>query len=143
MLTKPRTVCFCHDVSSMISARVAPFARFIIAMTSAFLLLRSAAGLAAFLAGFAFFVALAFFAGLTALAGFFALGSVSGCRAAAGVVSTSVVMFDIVVISFATKCLAVVTFITPVRETSKAILRTGGRRAEKARAAKMTGPSPF
>src|SRR5262249_11866694 len=39
MLTKPRTVCGCQPVASMISASVAPLARFIIAMTSAFLLL--------------------------------------------------------------------------------------------------------
>jgi hypothetical protein len=46
---------------------VAPLARFIIAMTSAFLFVRSAAGLAAGLAGLAF---LAFFAGLVAFAFF-------------------------------------------------------------------------
>src|SRR5437763_16162413 len=40
MLTKPRTVCFCHPVASMISSSVASFARFIIAVTSAFLLVR-------------------------------------------------------------------------------------------------------
>src|SRR5271155_1808662 len=40
MLTKPRTVCFCQPVASTISARVTPLARFIIAITSAFLLLR-------------------------------------------------------------------------------------------------------
>jgi hypothetical protein len=39
----------------MISASVAPFPRFISAMTSAFLLLRSAAGLLAFLARAVFF----------------------------------------------------------------------------------------
>jgi hypothetical protein len=38
MLTKPRTVCFCQPVASMISGRVAPLARFIKAITSAFLL---------------------------------------------------------------------------------------------------------
>src|SRR2546421_11584124 len=43
MLTKPRTVCFCQPVASIISASVAPLARFIIAITSAFLLLRSEA----------------------------------------------------------------------------------------------------
>ena len=41
MLTKPRTVCACQPVVSMISASVAPLARFIIAITSAFLLTRS------------------------------------------------------------------------------------------------------
>src|ERR1035437_5667366 len=40
MLTKPRTVCFCQPVASTISAKVTPLARFIIAITSAFLLLR-------------------------------------------------------------------------------------------------------
>src|SRR5450432_3059856 len=63
MLTKPRTVCACHSVAAIISARVAPLARFIIAMTSAFLLLRSATGL---LAGF--FALAAFFGGLAFLA---------------------------------------------------------------------------
>src|SRR5258706_15162942 len=43
MLTKPRTVCACQPVASMISASVAPLARFIMARTSAFLLLRSSA----------------------------------------------------------------------------------------------------
>jgi hypothetical protein len=38
MLTKPRTVCFCQPVASMISSSVTPFARFSIAITSAFLL---------------------------------------------------------------------------------------------------------
>src|SRR5580692_11138144 len=65
MLTKPRTVCACHSVAAMISASVAPLARFIIAITSAFLLARSALGL---LAGFqarpAFFAGLAFLAGV-------------------------------------------------------------------------------
>jgi hypothetical protein len=42
MLTKPRTVCFCQPVVATISARVAPLARFIIAITSALLLVRSA-----------------------------------------------------------------------------------------------------
>jgi hypothetical protein len=77
VLTKPRTVCFCQPVASTISARVTPLARFIIAMTSAFLLLRSAAGLQAdFLAGLAFFVVFAFFAGFAPLVAF--LGFASG-----------------------------------------------------------------
>src|SRR5579863_5672925 len=64
MLTKPRTVCACHSVAAIISARVAPLARFIIAMTSAFLFGRSAFGLLArFLARPAFFAALAFLVG--------------------------------------------------------------------------------
>ena len=64
MLTKPRTVCFCQPAASMISGSVTPLARFIIAMTSAFLLARSALGLlAGFLAPAAFFAGLAFFEG--------------------------------------------------------------------------------
>jgi hypothetical protein len=59
MLTKPRTVCACHLVAAVISASVAPLARFIIAITSAFLLAWSAFGLAAvFLARPVFVVAL-------------------------------------------------------------------------------------
>jgi len=55
MLTKPRTVCACRFVTSMISASVAALARFMSAMTSAFLLVRSGLGLAAaFLARTAF-----------------------------------------------------------------------------------------
>jgi hypothetical protein len=54
------------------------------AMTSAFLLLRSTAGLAAiFLAVFAFFVD--FLGAFAPFAGFFALVSGFGCAAAAGV----------------------------------------------------------
>ena len=45
MLTKPRTVCACQPVAFMISVRVAHLARFISAITSAFLLTRSALGL--------------------------------------------------------------------------------------------------
>src|SRR5579864_267660 len=63
MLTKPRTVCGSHPVAFTISASVAPLARFIIAMTSAFLLVRSAFGLlAGFLAACAFFEDFAFLA---------------------------------------------------------------------------------
>jgi hypothetical protein len=62
MLTKPRTVCGCQPVAFMISASVAPLARFISAITSAFLLVRSVFGLpVGFLARFAFFAGLAFF----------------------------------------------------------------------------------
>src|SRR5437762_8147618 len=68
MLTKPRTVCFCQPVASMISASVAPFDRFIIAMTSAFLLLRSETLSAVGLPG-AFFAAFAFLAAFPALLG--------------------------------------------------------------------------
>lgn len=50
-------MCGRHSVACMISARVAPLARFIKAITSAFLLERSAVGLGVF-GGFAFFVAL-------------------------------------------------------------------------------------
>ena len=74
MLTNPRTVCRCQPVAFMISSSVAPFARCIIAITSAFLLVRSAFGLrAAFLAGAAFFAAFAFFADFAPLAAFLGL----------------------------------------------------------------------
>jgi hypothetical protein len=54
-------------VALIISARVAPFARFIRAITSAFLLVPSALGLAgAFLARLTFFAALAFLPALRA-----------------------------------------------------------------------------
>jgi hypothetical protein len=39
IITKPRTVCFCHTVVVTIAGSVALLERFIIAMTSAFLLL--------------------------------------------------------------------------------------------------------
>src|ERR1035438_2499892 len=75
MLMNPRTVCACQLVTSMISAKVAPLARCIIAITSAFLLARSAVDLrAAFLAGATFFAALAFLAGLRPPLGFPASG---------------------------------------------------------------------
>ena len=64
MLTKPRIVCFCQPVAASISASVTPLARFISAITSAFLLLLSGAG---FLAGA--------FAGFFGLALFLALGA--------------------------------------------------------------------
>jgi len=44
MLTNPRTLCACQPVVFKISARVAPFARFMMAITSAFLLLPSRFG---------------------------------------------------------------------------------------------------
>ncbi len=47
MLTKPRTLCACHPVVAMISASVAPLARFISTITSAVLFARSALGLLA------------------------------------------------------------------------------------------------
>src|SRR5438045_8141137 len=68
MLTKPRTVCFCQPVASMISASVAPLDRFIIAITSAFLLLRSEALSTVGLPG-AFWAALAFLVAFPALLG--------------------------------------------------------------------------
>jgi hypothetical protein len=71
MLTKPRTVCFCQPVASMISGRVAPLARCIMAMTSAFLFVLSAAGLqAAVLAAFTFFAGLACLVAFAFVAGF-------------------------------------------------------------------------
>ncbi len=64
----------------MISASVAPLARFIIAITSAFLLVRSVFGLLApFLPPSAFFAALAFLAALPVR-----LGAASGARLAVG-----------------------------------------------------------
>jgi len=61
------TVCCCQPVAFMISGNVAPFARFIMAMTSAFLLVRSALGLLAdCLARPGFFAGLAFLVGLCA-----------------------------------------------------------------------------
>src|SRR5436190_17630126 len=75
MLTKPRTVCFCQPVVSMISASVAPLARFIIAITSAFLLLRSETLISSALWD-------TFFAGLAFLAAFPALRGASGFGAA-------------------------------------------------------------
>src|ERR1700738_5594639 len=68
MLTKPRTVCLCQPVACIISASVTPFARIIIAITSAFLLLRSEA-LSPVALPDAFFAALAFLAGVPALRG--------------------------------------------------------------------------
>src|ERR1700682_6155425 len=84
MLTNPRTVCFCHPVTCIISASVTPFARFIMAMTSAFLLLRSEA-LPGFFGAAVFFPGLACLAGLPFLAGFAlfrtALGFAVSCLA--------------------------------------------------------------
>src|ERR1051326_5373785 len=116
MLTNPRTVCFCQPVASTISASVAPLARFIMAMTSAFLLfVPSAFGFpAAFLTRGAFFASLAFLAGLLPPLGFAASG-------------TGVAMFSesIAFIWFllCRKLFAVVTFITRVRRNSKSNLR--------------------
>ena len=75
-LTNPRTVCGRQPVAFMISGSIAPLARFIIAMTSAFLLLRSAFGLAAaFLACFAFFAGFVFFTPLRTPFGFAGSGA--------------------------------------------------------------------
>ena len=77
MLTKPRTVCGCHLVMDMISASVAPLARFIMVITSAFLWVPSVFGFAdGFLARRAFFAALAVFPAFRAPLGFAA--SVAG-----------------------------------------------------------------
>src|SRR5207249_3343947 len=92
MLTNPRTVCFCQPVAAIISASVAPRGRRIMAMTSAFLLLRSPAGwLVAFWAAFAD-AFLAFFRAFVALGRGAALGDFFGllcgwfgCVAATGV----------------------------------------------------------
>src|SRR2546429_2118661 len=84
MLTKPRTVCACQPVACMISSSVTPLARLIIAITSAFLLLRSVALPPAFLA--TFFAALAFFAGFALLAALLGLaaGSLGWALSASG-----------------------------------------------------------
>jgi hypothetical protein len=86
ILTNPRTVCRCQPVASIISSSVVPFARCIIASTSAFLLVRSDFGLRASLpAGAGFFALLAFFARFAPLASF--LGLASGLLAGASVAS--------------------------------------------------------
>src|ERR1019366_8221707 len=65
LLATPGGVSPCHFVAVMISASVAPLARFISAITSAFLLARSPLGLVAcFLAGPGFFAGLPFLAGV-------------------------------------------------------------------------------
>jgi hypothetical protein len=113
MLTKPRTVCGCQPVAFMISGSVAPLARFIIAMTSAFLLARSAFGLvAAFLER----------------PGFFAFAFVSGLRAplAFAVSGTGLLMFSLSIAFSLIEFLlafAVVTWITPFGRNIKWILR--------------------
>src|ERR1700730_17444770 len=111
MLTKPRTVCGCQPVAFMISESVAPFARFIISMTSAFLFVRSAFGFpAAFLVRPAFFAGLAFLPALRPSLGFAA--SVAG-----------LLMFSLSIafslIEFLLDRVAVVTVITPVGRKSK------------------------
>src|SRR5579864_972102 len=77
-LTNPRTVCACQPVVSMTSASVTPFARFIIAITSAFLFVRSLAfGADLARAGdFLPFAAFVAFAALFLLADFLAVGFV-------------------------------------------------------------------
>src|SRR3984893_9644267 len=87
MLTKPRTVCGCQPVVFMISGSVAPFARCIIAMTSAFLLARSAFGLAA-----GFFARPAFCAGLPFLPGL----SFGFAAAGSGVAFTESIAFSLI-----------------------------------------------
>src|SRR5882757_9060303 len=106
MLTKPRTVCACQLVDFIISANVAPLARFIIAMTSAFLLVPSDFGLPA-----AFFAPLAFLA---------ALRRTLGCASVTGLLMFSE---SIVLIVFSFDRFAVVTFITRVGRNSKSIVR--------------------
>jgi hypothetical protein len=95
----------------MISANVTPFARFIIAITSAFLLVPSAFGLAAgFLAGPAFFAGLAFLPALRAPFGF----AVSG---AALLMFSLSIAFSL--IEFLLDRFTVVTWITPVGRNGK------------------------
>jgi len=74
MLTKPRTVWGGQPVAFIISANDAPLARFIKAITSAFLLVRSVFAPAVLLVRPGFFCALAFLVGLR---------SPFGCAAAA------------------------------------------------------------
>src|ERR1019366_4631434 len=63
-LMNPRTVCACHPVAFMISAEVAPFLRWSMATTSAFLLpSRLGVDFGAILAPFAAFAGLVGFAG--------------------------------------------------------------------------------
>src|SRR4051812_10122236 len=74
-LMNPRTLCFCQPVAFIISARVAPFLRWIRARTVAFLLpVRAlaapvAAPLTAFVAGLAAILRPAFTAGVAGAAG--------------------------------------------------------------------------
>src|SRR5579864_5452609 len=87
MLTNPRTVWACQPVVSMTSASVTPFARFIIAITSAFLLVRSLAFGADF-ARAGDFLPFAAFAALFLLADFLAVGFVGAtCALCSGVVA--------------------------------------------------------
>ncbi|HTR39042.1 MAG TPA: hypothetical protein VMH80_24365 [Bryobacteraceae bacterium] len=91
MLTKPRTVWACQPVAAMISADVAPLARFIKATTPAFLLARSSFGLpTAFLAGLVFFAGLFFF---VALGLRFGLAG-SGCAAALFSIESLIICFS-------------------------------------------------
>src|SRR6202035_1840757 len=118
MLTKPRTVCGCQPVAFMISGRVAPFARFIMAMISVFLLAPSAFGFAGnFLDERAFFAGLVFLPGLRAPLGFAASD--------AGLLMVSLsIAFSL--IEFLLDRVAVVTVITLVGRNSKWNLRAIG-----------------
>src|SRR5260370_38184954 len=98
----------------MISGNVAPLARFIMAITSAFLLVRSALGLLdAFFVRPAFFAGLAFLPALREPFGF----AVSG----AGLPFSLSIAFSL--IEFLLDRVAVVTVITPVRRNIKGNLR--------------------
>jgi len=91
-----------------------PLARFIISITSAFLLARSVFGLApAFLARAAFFAGLAFLPALRAPSGF----AVSGTGLLMLSLSIAFSFFE-----FLPDRVAIVTFITPVRRKSKQYL---------------------
>src|SRR5579863_8671183 len=106
MLTKPRMVCGCQPVASMISASVVPLARFISAITSAFLLARSAVGLACF---FALAVSFAGFPLLDLRLAF-------GCSVSGPALTLSI---ELLIIRFLRDRVAVVTSIAQVRRNRK------------------------
>jgi hypothetical protein len=110
MLTKPRTMCGCQPTSVHDLGKRRALRALHMAITSAFLLVRSPLGLAAtFLARLAFFAGLAFLAALRAPLGF----AVSG----AGLLSLSITFS---LIEFLLDRVAVVTWITPVGRNKSA-----------------------
>ncbi len=102
-----------HGVLLPISANVAPLARFINAMTSAFLFLPSACGLLA-----AFIDLRAFFAGLAFL-------EVARLPFGCGAPGSCVVIFSVSIVLIVSLLdrVAVITSITPIGRNSKRILR--------------------
>jgi hypothetical protein len=132
-----RTVCGCQPVAFMISASVTPLARFIIAITSAFLLVRSAFGLAAaFLARPTFFAGLAFLLALRAPLGF----AVSGPGL---LMFSESIAFSLIV--FSLTGLRSSQVITPVRRNHKRNLRAirSMRRMPGGLKGKLAGMVPF